>query len=371
MLKETISRVVIVLLFFFCVNSVESQTLSQQKVREIEELITAKISKDRIPGLSIAIAREGSIVFSNGYGMADFENFVPAKPTTAYRSASIGKPITATAVMQMAEQGKLDLEAPVWNYCKAFPSKKWPLTSRHLLAHLGGIRHYGGPNAEAELFSTKRYETVAESLEVFKNEELLFEPGSRYQYSTYGYNLLGCVIAGASGVSFMEYMTQNIFKPAGMLNTRDDNPRAIVPNRAAGYEMNAEGELRNSQHVDMSNRLPAGGYLTTAEDLARFSVALMEHKLVSKQTLEKMLTPQKTKSGETIDYGLGWGLFPDEDWYGEKEAFHGGQSPQVSNVLYLLPGKRFAVAIQTNLEGVSERTGMAAQIAKIVLDLGE
>jgi CubicO group peptidase (beta-lactamase class C family)/predicted enzyme related to lactoylglutathione lyase len=346
-----------------------AQTLSREKVKQIEQLVTAKMSKDRIPALSIALAQNGKVIWANGYGMADIENFVPAKPTTAYRSASIGKTITATAVMQLAEKGKLDLDAPVWQYCKAFPTKKWLLSSRHLLAHLGGIRHYGGPNTEAELYSTKHYKTVAESLEVFKNDPLAFEPGTDYLYSTYGYNTLGCVIEGASGMSYLDYLRENIFKPAGMLNTRDDSPFAVIPNRAAGYFINKRGELENSRHIDMSNRLPAGGFLTTAEDLALFASAVMEHKLVSQKTLELMLTPQKTKAGKTIEYGLGWGLFPGEDWYGEREAFHGGQSPKVSNILYMLPGRRFAVGIQTNLEGVSDRTGLAAKIAQIVLDL--
>jgi serine beta-lactamase-like protein LACTB, mitochondrial len=226
-------------------------------------------------------------------------------------------------------------------------------------------------NSEAELFSTKHYKSITESLDVFKNDPLAFEPGTDYLYSTYGYNTLGCVIEGTSGVSFMEYLRDNIFKPAGMLNTRDDNPFAIIPNRAAGYIFNEKGELQNSRHIDMSNRMPAGGFLTTAEDLALFAAAFMEKKLVNQKTVEQMLTPQKTKGGKTLDYGLGWGLFPAEDWYGEKEAFHGGQSPQVSNMLYLLPGRRFAVAIQTNLEGVPDRTGLAAEIAKIVLDLGK
>ncbi len=346
-----------------------AQTLAPSKVKQIEQLITAKMSKDRIPAFSIAIALEGKIIWSNGYGMADLENFVPAKATTAYRSASVGKPITATAAMQLSERGKLDLDAPVWQYCKAFPSKKWMLTSRNLLAHMGGIRHYGGADAEAELYSTKRYGTVAESLEVFKNDPLAFEPGTEYLYSTYGYNTLGCVIEGASGMNYMDYLRENVFKPAGMLNTRDDNPLAVIPNRAAGYIVNERGEFENSRHIDMSNRLPAGGFLTTAEDLVLFAAAVMENKLVSQKTFEQMLTPQKTKAGKTIEYGLGWGLFPGEDWYGEREAFHGGQSPQVSSVLYLLPGRHFAVAIQTNLEGVSDRTGFAAQVARIVLDL--
>lgn len=359
------------LVYTFSCNGISAQPLAKEKLKQIEQLITAKMSKDRIPGLSIAIAKDGKLIWSNGYGMADLENLVPAKATTAYRSASVGKPITATAVMQLAEKGKLNLDAPVWNYCKTFPWKKWTLTSRQLLAHMGGIRHYGGANAEAELFSTKHYSTVSESMEVFKNDSLTFEPGTDYLYSTYGYNTLGCVIEGASGMTFMDYLNQGIFQPSGMLNTQADNPFAIIPNRAAGYEINEAGKLQNSRWIDMSNRLPAGGFLTTVEDLVRFASAAMEHKLISKKTFEQMITPQKTKGGKTIEYGLGWGLFPGEDWYGEKEAFHGGQSPQVSNVLYLLPGQRFALAIQTNLEGVPERTGFAAQIAKIILDLGK
>lgn len=360
-----------ILILAFSLTSTFAQTLSREKIKQIEQLITAKMSKDRIPGFSIAIAQDGKLIWANGYGIADLENFVPAKAVTAYRSASVGKPITATAVMQLAEKGKLDLEAPVWNYCKVFPPQKWTLTSRHLLAHMGGIRHYGGANAEAELYSTKRYKSVVESLEVFKDDPLSFEPGTDYLYSTYGYNVLGCVIEGASGKSYMEYLRENIFEPSGMLNTRADDPFAIIPNRAGGYEINERGELQNSRFIDMSNRLPAGGFLTTAEDLALFAAAVMKYKLISQETFELMLAPQKTKAGKTLEYGLGWGLFPGEDWYGEREAFHGGQSPQVSNVLYLLPARRFAVAIQTNLEGVPERTGLAAEIAKIILDLGK
>lgn len=370
---ETMKRIIFIFAFllFILTFAVSAQTLSSEKVKQIEQMITSKMSKDRIPGLSIAIAQDGKIIWSNGYGMADLENFVPAKAVTAYRTASIGKPITATAVIQLAERGKLDLDAPVWNYCKAFPPKKWVLTSRHLLAHTGGIRHYGGANEEAELFSTKHYKTVAESLEVFKNDPLAFEPGTDYLYSSYGYNVLGCVIEGASGMSYLDYLKENIFKPAGMINTQADDPSAIIPNRAAGYILNERGEMQNSRFVDMSNRLPAGGFLTTPEDLVRFASSVMDYKLVSKKTLEEMLTPQKTKSGKATNYGLGWGLFPDEDWYGEKEAFHGGQSPQVSGMLYLLPGKHFAVAMQMNFEDVSDRTGFAAQIAKLVLDLGK
>ncbi|MEZ5428732.1 MAG: serine hydrolase domain-containing protein [Pyrinomonadaceae bacterium] len=348
-----------------------AQELSREKIKEIERMISSKMSKDRIPGASVAIVLNGKLVWSNGYGLADIENFVPAKADTAYRTASIGKSMTATAAMQLVEKGKLDLTAPIQNYCPAFPKKRWTITAQNLLNHTSGIRHYGEENNIEELYSTRHYNSVAEALEIFKNDELLFEPGGRYLYSTYGYNLLGCVIEGASGLAFTEYMAKNIFEPAGMKNTRVDDPSAIIPNRARGYVLDQAGHLQNSRMVDMSNKIPAGGFITTAEDLVLFASGVMNGKLIKPETLDRMLTPQKTNSGETIPYGLGWGLFPDEDWYGEKEAFHGGGTPQVSGMLYLIPKRKFAVAILFNLEDVSERVALTAQIAKVALDLGK
>jgi CubicO group peptidase (beta-lactamase class C family) len=231
---------------------------------------------------------------------------------------------------------------------------------------MSGIRHYRN---DEEVISTRHYDSVVEALDLFKDDTLMYEPGTAHLYTSYGYNLLGCVVEGASGLSFMEYMHQSIFRPAGMENTHDDDPHVIIANRAAGYRMNERGELLNAYYVDMSNKMPAGGYITTVEDLASFAAAVMNGTLIKHATLEHMLTPQKTTSGEVVPYGLGWGLFPDETWYGEREAFHGGGTPRVSGMLYLLPDRRFAVAILMNLEEVSERTELAAEIAKTVLDL--
>ncbi|MDX1392823.1 MAG: serine hydrolase domain-containing protein [Gemmatimonadota bacterium] len=346
-----------------------AQSLPAGAGEEIEALVRERMESAGIPGLSVAIALEGGIVWAEGFGTADVENGVPAGPETAYRTASIGKPMTATAVMQLWERGRLDLDAAIQEYCPAFPRKRWTVTTRHLLAHLGGVRHYGGPNAEAELFNTRHYDDVIEPLGIFSGDPLVHEPGSAFLYTTFGYNILGCVIAGASGGTYLDYMTRHVFEPAGMRATRDDDPAAIIPNRARGYRRSDEGELVNARMVDMSSKLPAGGFITTAPDLVRFATAVMDGTLVSAETFDEMLTPQTTSSGEITGYGLGWGLIPDEDWYGEKEALHGGGTPQVSGMLYLLPGRRFAVAILANLEGVDDRVGLAAQIARIALDL--
>lgn len=341
-------------LFFFVLplSHLFGQSLDTGIISQIEEMIRNKMEKEQIPGLSIAIVLEDSLIWSEGFGYADLENKVKARPETAYRSASIGKPITATAAMQLYEKGKLDLKAPIQNYCPEFPEKPSPVNSRHLLAHLSGIRHYGGPRHRQELISKVHYKNIIEPLSIFKDDSLLFEPGSRYQYSTYGYNVLGCVVQGASGQTFGEYVKKHIFQAAGMPHTQVDDPYRIIPRRASGYRISDEsGQLENCEWVDMSNKIPAGGFLTTAPDLARFARAFMNEELVRATTREAMLEPQKTSTGDTIAYGLGWGLFPGEKWYGEREAFHGGGTPGVSGVLYMLPDRRFAVAILMNLEG--------------------
>jgi len=345
--------------------------LESGTIDSIEQLLEEKMAKDRIPGLSIAVLADGKIAWSNGYGFADLENDVPATASTVYRTASIGKTLTATAVMQLAERGLLDIDTPIQQYCSAFPVKQAPLTTRHLLTHTSGIRHYGGFRNEEELFNNRHYDNVISTLDIFKDDQLLFEPGTRYLYSTFGYVVLGCVIEGAAGTDYVNYMRRNVFEPAAMTSTRADDPSAIIPKRSRGYRLTAEGNIVNSRAVDMSSKLPAGGFVTTAEDLVKFAGAVMDHRIMSAATLDWMLKPARLKSGEIIPYGLGWGLFPGEDWYGFVEAFHGGSTPQVSGVLYMLPEARFAIALMTNLEGVPGRTELAAQVARLVLGLGK
>jgi CubicO group peptidase (beta-lactamase class C family) len=353
------------------VSHAATATLPEDRAGAIEKLVSGKMSAAGIPGLSIAVVVEGELAWSRGYGLADLENFVPATPHTAYRTASIGKPMTATAILQLVEEGRLDLDVPVQRYCPTFPRKRWPITTRNLLQHTSGIRHYGGPRNDEEIFNTRHYDSVVEALQIFQDDPLDFEPGTRHHYSTFGYDVLGGVIEGVTGRSYLDYMREHIFAAAGMQDTRDDDPSAIIPHRAAGYLRTPEGTLHNSRKVDMSSKLPAGGFITTVEDLARFAIAVMAHRLVSEVTLERMRTPTVLPGGEVISYGLGWAVFaPGDLWYGEREMFHGGGTPGVSGMLYLLPERGFAVAILTNLEDVPGRLELVAEISRLVLDLG-
>ena len=164
------------------------------------------------PGLSAAVALDGELIWSGASGLADIENGVPATAVSVYRIASISKPVAAAAVMQLVAQGALDLDAPIQEYFPAFPEKEHPVTVRHLLTHTSGIRHYN----PGEMDMKDHFDTVEAGIDIFKDDPLLFEPGTEYSYSTYAYNMLAGAVESVSGLSFDDYLRQNIWGPAGM-----------------------------------------------------------------------------------------------------------------------------------------------------------
>src|SRR3954471_15416906 len=176
-------------------------------------------AKTQAPAITVAVAVDGKITYSKAFGMADVENDVKATPETLIRTGSIAKPISAAAALTLVDAGKLDLDAPVQKYCPAFPQKQWTVTTRQVLGHLSGIHHYTGPDFE----STKHFATTKDAFVMFANDPLLFEPGTKYQYSTYGYTLIGCVIEGASGEQFRDYVAKHVLASAGMTHTFVDD----------------------------------------------------------------------------------------------------------------------------------------------------
>jgi serine beta-lactamase-like protein LACTB, mitochondrial len=326
----------------------------------LDAAILAALPRLGAPGLSIGVVRDRELRWSAGYGLADLENEVPATPISVYRLASVAKPITATAVLQLWERGKLDLDAPIQRYVPGFPDKPWPITARHLLAHQSGVRNW---TAE-EFHNTRRFSSITESLEPFKDDALLFEPATRTQYSSLGFTLLGAAIEGAGGAPFMEQLRASVFQPAGMESARDDNVFAIVPHRARGYFRHGDGSLANAPLTDTSNRTPGGGLVATAEDVARFASALQRGLLLKPETLQAALTAQKLRGGRVTGYGLGWVVGRRG---ARREAYHVGGQPQVSTVLYMQPDAGVAVAILANLEGVENALlDLARQAAAIV-----
>ncbi len=340
----------------------QRNALSPAKITEIGKAVTAAMSSTGIPGLSVAVGRNQELRWSTGYGMADLENMAPVKAATVHRLGSISKPITAVAAMQLVERGKLDLDAPVQKYVPSFPEKPWPVTSRQLLGHLGGIRHYTKPG---EIDSTRHYGNLIEPLKIFADDPLLFEPGTRYSYSTYGYVLLGAVVEAAGGQRFTEYLKEHVFLPAHMNNIRADDVYKLIPNRMRGYRKTPEGEIQNCALADTSNKIPGGGLVSTAEDLVNFALAVGRGDLLKKETVAQMFTAQKTRDGKPTGYGLGWGVMTAE---GKRRVGHGGGQQGTSTFLMLLPDDGVAVAIMANLENAGGLAALADRIAKIVME---
>jgi serine beta-lactamase-like protein LACTB len=327
---------------------VATQTASQ-KVPAINGLVTSYVSDHHVPGLSVAVIDQGHVILTQGYGLADVENNVAATTDTIYRIASLSKSITATAAMKLVEAGKLDLDVPIQTYCPDFPRKPWPITTRELLSHQSGIRDYRN---EEETVNTKHYSDIKEALTQFANDPLEFEPGTKIQYTSYGYIVLGCVIEGASGTSYDRYMRQAVFEPAQMRATRLDDVFAIIPHRARGYRVKASGELQNSVFVDVSNKPPGSGINSSARDMGNFVAALYSANFVRKAVLDQMLAPATTRDEKPTIYGLGFFRGgPIGKYRGLQEAGHGGDQQGVSSVLYLLPERQFGVVILSNLEG--------------------
>ena len=340
---------------YLCAQSVAA-SLDDAVQRRIERIIVSEMSRRRIPGLSVAIGIGDLPVWARGYGFANLEQNVPVTEVSLFRTASLAKPITAVALIRLAEAGKLSLDDNVRMHFPAFPQKQWPVTLRQLLGHLGGIRSYLGEEAR----STVHYPNVADGIAMFSRDPLLHAPGTKYLYSSYGFNLAGAAAERAAGIPFRQLLRSSVFEPAGMRHTRDDNHFAIIPNRVSGYRKNGSGDLENCVFADTSNKIPGGGLLSTAPDLVNFSRAILAGKLVNEQSRKLMWTSQRTADNKPTGYGLGW-LF--DRFQNRLRAGHGGGQAGTATSLELLPDERIVVAILTNLEGSGPK-----QIAELILN---
>jgi serine beta-lactamase-like protein LACTB, mitochondrial len=320
---------------------------------QFDALVTDTMQAQKIPAVTIALGDADRILYSRAFGSADLENSVAATPETLIRTASIAKSISAVAAMTLVEAGKLKLDAPVQNYCPPFPVRQWPITTRELLSHTSGVRHYN----PGEMENTRHYRFMADGFAIFAADPLLFPPGTGYQYSTYGYSVVGCAIEGAAGERFADYVAAHVLKPAGMTHTVVDDVHDIVPHRARGYQK-IDGEVKNAELMDSSYKIPGGGYVTTAEDLVRFAQALLAGRLVKPATLAEMWTP--TPQSGKDPYGLGFAVVQ-----GGKLVMHTGGQPGTSTILVIAPEQHLALAVLANMDGVQLRDLVRALAAAL------
>jgi serine beta-lactamase-like protein LACTB, mitochondrial len=343
----------------------QQPALSAQKRSAIENAVASFMSGGSVPGVGVAVVLDNQLAWSSGFGMADLENYSPATSSTLFRLGFISKSLTATAVLELVERGKLDLDAPVQKYCPAFPAKEWPITTRQLLSHQGGIRHYNSDGkGDIPEDSARHFSTMEESLQIFAGDPLVAKPGTKFSYSTYGYTVVGCVLEGASGEKFMDFLRKNVLEPAGMNQTRDDNFFDVIPHRTRWYHKDKSGIVRNAGVLDSSYKIPGGGMVSSADDMARFETAILTDKLMKHATRDLMWTIPKPSEG-TSRYALGWGL---TDKFGLHLVGHTGGQQGTDTTMLVAPDRRAGVVVLANLDS-SSTTPLAEEILKIMLEL--
>ena len=331
-------------------------------IKSFRRYAEARIEKDPIPGMTVGFMF-GTSVWADGFGYADLENNVSAKDVSAYRLASVTKPMTAMGILYLMEQGELDLDAEVQTYVPYFPRKAWPVRVRALLGHLGGISHYRNYDLEGHF---KDHKDTRQALEVFADFDLVAEPGTRFNYSSYGYNLLGAVIEGAAGEPYGEFMRRILWEPLGMSDTRMDDPYAIIPNRVRGYRAGPDGEIIPSEFVDISSRFAAGGTRSTVVDLLRFAEGLRDGKILSPETVDLMWTSMVTSDERETRYGMGWNVRPIN---GRFVVFHTGGQAETRTIFIYVPSKQLAIAAAMNFEG-GGRDAYVRRLYQALMDEG-
>jgi CubicO group peptidase (beta-lactamase class C family) len=307
--------------------SIKPQTLQQKLDKYLVEYKTNK----NVASISAGVLKKGKTIWLGSYGYADLSHHVQANPKTIYRIASISKVITAVAVMQLVEQKKVSLDADALKYIPYFPKKNWKFTVRQILQHTAGLRDYKGN----EFNSTVPYPTTQEAVEVISKDPLEFKPGTKYLYTTLGYNLLAAIVENVTRMKFSDYLRKYIFQPAEMNSTSPEYQSEIVVNKARGYDKNSYRIIQNAPLSDVSIKIAGGGLISTPEDLLKFSNCLLDGKLIKRSTLDTMLVPTKLANGAVLESGLGFEIKTDE--YGRQFFGHYGHGTGFMTLLAIYP----------------------------------
>jgi len=278
-------------------------------VEQGRQIARAGLAEQNLPGLSVAVGAGGELVWAEGFGWADLENLVPVAPHMRFRIGTASKALTSAAVGLLLEKKRLFLDDEIRTYVPEFPKKPWPVTLRQLMGHLAGVRTDGGD--EGPLFS-QRCGRPVEALQYFADRSLLFEPGTRYRYSSYGWILVSAAVEAAAEEPFLTFMRKQIFEPLGMDDTRADSTTEPIPDRVTPYFPRYAADPRYGLHlmrgIDYSCYAGSSAFLSTPSDLVCFGMAINSGKLLQPATVQLFQKSQRLPSGEETGYGLGWDL---------------------------------------------------------------
>ena len=324
------------------------------------------VRRGHLPGVSIAVGRASRLVYAEAFGWADLSREVLATPSTLYPVGSISKSMTATAAGVLRERGRLDLDRPIQTYLPDFPQKRWPITTGQLMGHIAGVVRSDGM---AETLRQEHCDDARAAAAAVADDTLLFEPGTEWSYSNFGYQLVGAVVEAAAGEPYLEFMDREVFTPAGMERTVPD--LGDEAGESVKYDRATFGTLRRSQDVDMSCPMAAGGFLSTPSELVRFGFAMLDHVVLDSATVDLFWTPQRLKSGAPTTYGYGWGIANSslggtDEGPNTRVISHGGSVIGGQASLMILPELDLVVAVMMN--GSGDVSGLATDVARFFRD---
>jgi len=348
---------VVFLIFLFA--HISTQAQSPATTAAVSEYVKAEMQRQHIPGLSLLVVKDGKIVRAEGFGLANVELQVPVKPETIFQSGSVGKQFTATAVMMLVEEGKIGLDDPLTKYFTDAPATWKDVTVRELLSHTAGFGDY------PKDFDLRKDWTEDEELKLIESIPLAYPPGTKWEYSNFGYVTLGILIHRVTGEFYGDFLQQRIFQPLGMQSTRIISEADIVPNRSAGYRL-VNGKLKNQEWVSpVVNTTADGSLYFSILDLAKWDAALYTDKLLKRSSLDLMWTPVKLKNGQPNqgDYGFGWVI---EQRAGHRCINHDGSWQGFETVIARYVDDQLTVVALANLAD-SEPGKIARHVAEMYL----
>lgn len=322
---------------------------------EVDRAVQDIMQQYKIPGLALAVMRDGKVVRAQGYGLANVELNVPVRPETIFQSGSMGKEFTATAVMMLLEEGKIALDDKLTKYFPDSPSSWNEITIRRLLTHTSGIKNYSEKDLNYRLDYSEE-----DLLKKAQSFPLDFPPGDKWSYSNTGYVVLGILIHKLTGEFYGDFLQERIFAPLGMTSTRIMSESDIIPNRSSGYRL-VKGQLKNQEYVSPSLNTTADGSLYfTVLDLAKWDAALYAGKLLKGSSFDQMWTAVKLNDGKTYDYGFGWFL---NQIRGHRIIEHGGAWQGFTTHISRYVADKLTVVVLTNLDSAHSR---AEEITHVV-----
>ena len=299
------------------------------------------MARQKIPGLAVAVIRNGVAVKAEGYGIANVEHNVPVTSKTIFQSGSVGKQFTAAAVMLLVEDGRMALTDSLTKFFPDAPPHWARITVRHLLTHTSGL-----PDYTAGAVDYRRDYTEADLLELAYGLKLEFEPGARWNYSNTGYVVLGAIVRKASGEFYGDVLRTRVFAPLGMTTARIISEADIVPHRAAGYQL-SKGELKNQDWVAPQLNTTADGALyLSLDDMIAWDAGLRAKKILKNESWTKVFTAVSLNSGNTYPYGFGWNV---EDVAGHRSQRHGGSWQGFKTYIARFPGEDLTIIVLANL----------------------